>query len=90
MRSVTKEEYAILAAAAYRAAGTTGDEKLPSGWRRVFTSQEGTFDGLSYVVFIKSEEGKPDELVISYAGTDGLDDVEDRFAAAAEGGVAQT
>ena len=56
----------------------------------MFTSQEGTFDGLSYVVFIKSEEGKPDELVISYAGTDGLDDVEDRFAAAAEGGVAQT
>jgi hypothetical protein len=31
MRSVTKEECAILAAAAYRAAGNTDDEKLPSG-----------------------------------------------------------
>lgn len=56
----------------------------------MFTSQEGTLDGLSFAVFIKSEEGKPDEPVISYAGADGLDDVEDRFAAAAEGGVAQT
>lgn len=71
MRSVTKEEYAILAAAAYP---TTGDEKLPSGRRRVFTSPDGTLHGLSFAVFIKSEAGKPDELVISFRGTDsGLD-----------------
>jgi len=56
----------------------------------VFTFKEGTLDGLSYAVFIKSEKGKPDELVISYAGADDLDDVDDRFAAAAESGIAQT
>ena len=64
---MTKKDCAILAAAVYRA---TSDEKLPSGWRRVFTSKEGTLDGLSYAVFIKSEEGKPDERVISFRGTD--------------------
>jgi hypothetical protein len=46
MRFVTKKEHLVMAAAAYRAAGTAGDEKLPSGCRRVVTSPGGTLDGL--------------------------------------------
>ncbi len=38
----------------------------------MYSSPEKSSDGLSYAIFIKSssEEGKPDELVISFRGTD--------------------
>ena len=53
MGSVTKEEYAILAAAVYRTSEETRNEKLTTGWRRVYSSPEESSDGLSYAIFHK-------------------------------------
>jgi hypothetical protein len=66
MSRVTKVEYAIFAAAAYRK-DRTALVIPPAGWTE---RHESLAYGLSLSVFAKDNE-----IVISYAGTDGLDDV---------------
>ena len=70
IRNVTEQEYAILAAFVYRKNSDERLDILPPGWSRGLALDEKFPDGLYISTFIKSVEGKPDELVISFRGTD--------------------
>jgi putative lipase involved disintegration of autophagic bodies len=62
---VTKEEYAILSAAAYqRDPRLQNNIQLPPGWVQV-DRKDNNADGYSYAVFKKGNE-----VVIAFAGTD--------------------
>lgn len=65
MTSISKAEYAILAAAAYRERQSDlKDVKPPSGWDEVDSGPEDATDGLHYKVLAKGNE-----LVISFRST---------------------
>ena len=70
MGNVTEQEYAILAAYAYQKNPEERLKLLPPGWRESGSWPEDFPDGLYISTLIKSVKGKPDELVISFRGTD--------------------